>query len=397
MPQLHRGRRGMALLQVVLLGLPLILSLGCGGGTTPVVKTPPTPSCVPASPSAHAYVLNGFSTDTISIYNLNSCTGDLTPATPASVATGGNQFGSEGMAVDRSGKFAYVANLESNASDLATISMYTITPGTGVLTPTTPATVPTGFFPQGIAIDPSSRFVYTANSDDNTVSMFTIDASTGVLTPTAPPTVAAGWSPGFVTVDPSGRFVYVTNQDDDTVSMYTINASTGVLTPMTPATAPTGLSPFGLTVDPSGKFAYVPNPYDPRNIVSQYTIDPTTGVLTPNTPSFATAGSQPSWIAVDPSSTFAYVTNRAENTVSIFKIDPNTGNLDPSGTTPTGLDPYPVTVDPSGHFVYVANEQSGTVSIYTIDSGSLLPVTRSVSTGGGPVSISVTAAAGTTQ
>jgi 6-phosphogluconolactonase len=398
MRQIHSGRpRRMAFLRIAMLGLPLIFASGCGGGTTPVVKTPPTPSCVPASPPAHAYVLNGFSADTISIYNLNSCSGDLTPATPASVATGGNEFGSEGMVVDHSGKFAYVANLESNATDLATISMYTINPGTGILTPTTPATVPTGFFPQGIAIDPLSRFVYTANSDDNSVSMFTINPGTGVLTPATPPTVAAGWSPGFVTVDPSARFVYVTNQDDDTVSMYTINASTGVLTPMTPPTVPTGLSPFGLTVDPSGKFAYVPNPYDFRNIVSQYTIDPTTGVLTPNSPSFVTAGSQPSWIAVDPSSTFAYVTNRAENTVSIFKIDPNTGNLGSSGTAPTGNGPYPVTIDPSGHFVYVANEQSGTVSIYTIDGGSLLPLMRSTATGGPPVSISVTLAAETTK
>jgi 6-phosphogluconolactonase len=99
---------------------------------------------------------------------------DLTPTTPATVATGANAFGSEEMVVDPAGKFVYVANLMSNATDLATISMYTISPSTGGLAPTTPPTVPTGFFPQGIGIDPSGRFVYTANSDDNTVSMFTM-------------------------------------------------------------------------------------------------------------------------------------------------------------------------------------------------------------------------------
>jgi len=105
----------------------------------------------------------------------------------------------------------------SNAADLATISMYTINASTGVLSPTTPATVPPGYFPQGIAIDPSGKFVYTANSDDSTVSMYTIDQNTGVLTPTSPPTVAAGWSPGSVTVGPSGKFAYVAN--DGTISM----------------------------------------------------------------------------------------------------------------------------------------------------------------------------------
>jgi sugar lactone lactonase YvrE len=120
------------------------------------------------------------------------------------------------MVVDPAGRFAYVANLMSNASDEATISMYTINAGTGVLTPTTPATVPTGFFPQGIAIDPSGKFVYTANSDDNSVSMFTISQTTGVLTPTTPPSVSTlanvstglYSSPDAVTVDPSGRFAY---------------------------------------------------------------------------------------------------------------------------------------------------------------------------------------------
>ena len=44
--------------------------------------------------------------------------------------------------------------------------------------------------PQGIAIDPLGRFVYTANTDDSTVSMFTINQSTGVLTPTTPASVS---------------------------------------------------------------------------------------------------------------------------------------------------------------------------------------------------------------
>src|SRR4029077_5462028 len=98
------------------------------------------------------YVLNDLP-NTVSMYTVDSCTGDLSPTTPATVATGANSFGAEGLAVDPLGRFAYVANLMSNATDLATISMFTINPSTGVLTPTTPATVPTGFFPQGIAID----------------------------------------------------------------------------------------------------------------------------------------------------------------------------------------------------------------------------------------------------
>ena len=130
---------------------------------------------MPATKPEFSYVLTGYA---VSMFTVDSCTGMFTATTPASVPTGYSypqNSDAEQMVVDPRGRFAYVANLVSNASDQATISMFTINPTTGVLTPTAPATVPTGFFPQEIAIDPLGRFVYTANSDDATVSMFTIN------------------------------------------------------------------------------------------------------------------------------------------------------------------------------------------------------------------------------
>jgi 6-phosphogluconolactonase len=364
---------------------------GCGGGTLSSAPHPPAPECKPAAQATFAYVLNGSSTDTISMYTVDSCTGALTPTTPTTIATGANVFGSEQMVVDPAGRFVYVANLMSNASDLATISMFTVNSSTGVLTPTTPATVPTGYFPQGIAVDPAGKFVYTANSDDNTISMFTINSSTGVLTPTTPPTVAAGWSPLSVTVDPSGKFAYAANQDDGTISMYTINASTGVLTPTTPAAVPAGESPFGVTVDPSGKFAYVPNAYSVNNTVSQYTVDPVSGVLTPDTPSEVQAGESPTSVAVDLSGKFAYVTNRQDNSVSMFTIDPSSGSLTPN-TPPaiaTGGQPFRVLMGPSGKFLYVANE-AHSVSIYSLNRDGSLAAAGTTDDGAAPVSLALT-------
>lgn len=357
--------------------VPLVLVVaGCGGGNS---TPPPVPACVPASPSEFAYVLNG---DAVSMYTVDSCTGNLTPTTPTTIATGTTpqEPTPEGMVADPAGRFAYVANLVSNAADDATISMYTINSSTGVLTPTLPATVPTGFYPQGIAIDPSGKFVYTANSDGNSVSMFTVNSNTGILTPTTPATVAAGWSPDSVTVHPSGKFAYVVNEDDGTVSMYTVNSTTGVLTPTTPATVPAGSTPFGITVDPSGRFAYVPDAYNPNNFVWQYSIDSVTGVLSPNTPSAVTVGNQPTSVAVDPSGKFAYVVNRQDSTVSMFTIDPNTGDLVPNGIVATGGEPFQIIVDPSDKFVYVANEL-GPLSIYTLASDGTLRFAGSVVTG----------------
>jgi 6-phosphogluconolactonase (cycloisomerase 2 family) len=386
------------LLNAILASLAL-LAAGCSSVT--YYYKIPTQGCVPSSTQEYAYALTGYS---VSMYAVEPCSGNFNPTHPATIAAGGvsPDNPAEQMVADPGGRFAYVANLISNASDLATISMYTIDSKTGVLTATTPATVPTGFFPQGIAIDPAGKFVYTANSDDNTVSMFTINQTTGVLSPTTPAVVSigAGTSPISVTVDPTGKFAYVANQDNNTISMFTINSTTGVLTATTPATVATGFSPFGIAVSPNGKFAYVPNSGSGGTItngVSQYTINSTTGVLTPNTPAAVAAGNEPTAVAVDPTNKFAYVVNRLDNTVSMYTINPTTGNLilnsttkNPNGTISTGTQPYRIGFDPSGLFLYVTNEQSA-ASIYTVNNDGTLSHAWETGPATGALSIAITA------
>ncbi len=388
-------------LSLAILSFSLLLCLGCGGSmsTSSTSSTTTTAACKPAAKPEFAYVLTGYA---VSTFTVDSCTGRFIATNPASVATGYAypQPGAEQMVADPLGRFAYVANLVSNASDLATISMFTIDPSTGVLTPTSPATVPTGFFPQGIAIDPRGRFVYTANSDDSTVSMFTINQSTGVLTPTSPASVNTLISgellsdPGFLTVDPTGSFLYVTAQESTgaTVDMFAINQTTGFLTPTSPATAYTDGVPFQVVVDPSDKFAYVVNNLsggENTNGVSQYTLDASTGILTESTLA-APAGNGPTAVAVDPTSHFAYVVNRIDNTVSMYTIDSGTGNLSPNGTVATGTEPFRIDFDPSGKFVHVTNEGSA-VSIYTVNSNGTLASTGTTGVASGALSIAFTA------
>lgn len=372
---------------VKILGLAVLFAAGCGGSSTHSTSPPP-PACVPASKPEAAYVLTGFA---VNMFTVDSCTGQFKASTPASVGTGyaSPQIDAEEMVADPLGRFAYVANLVSNATDQATISMYTINPATGVLAPTTPATVATGFFPQEIAIDPQGRFVYTANSDDSSVSMFTVNQSTGVLTPTTPASISTMVpnellsDPSFLTVDPTGKFLYVTAllSDGSAVFMYNINQTTGLLTPTSPARVFTGGIPFQVVVAPNGKFAYVVNNLNFVGTpigVYQYTVNSDTGVLTPNTPGAVGAGGGPTEIAVDPSSKYAYVVNRLDDTVSMFIIDPDTGNLtlnasatNPTGTIATGTEPFRIAFDARGKFVYVTNEQSA-ASVYTVNSDGTL-------------------------
>ena len=106
------------------------------------------------------------------------------------------------------------------------VSAYAINATTGTLTPVgTTAAVP-NTNPRSVAVDPSGKFAYVANYGTGNVSVFTIHPTTGALTNIG--TVAAGGGSASVTVDPSGKFVYVANEVSNTTSAYSINA--GALT-----------------------------------------------------------------------------------------------------------------------------------------------------------------------
>jgi YVTN family beta-propeller protein len=283
------------------------------------------------------------------------------------------------IAVDSTGKFAYVANAGCDGGAGGYVSMDTIDPTTGALTPIAPP-VPTQDFGTGsVTVDPFGKFVYVANSGtfdtDGSVAMYTIDATTGALT-----SIGAidgdcreFCAPVSVAVDPSGKFAYVPNGGGlvpNNLAMYTINATTGALTSVGTITAGTaGTGPVSVVVDPSGKFAYVVTESDTRGSagnVSMYTINATTGALT----SIGTiaAGTGPVSVVVDPSGKFAYVTNFSSNDVSMYSIDGATGTLTPIGTIAAGQSPTSIAVHPSGKFAYVTNSASNDVSTYSIDT-----------------------------
>jgi YVTN family beta-propeller protein len=237
---------------------------------------PPSPgSCSPWSVAADptdrfAYVANegGFAPTSISTYAINATTGALTFT--GLIVAGGRAVS---VAVHPTGKFAFVADgFNGFPEENNNVSTYTINGTTGALTST--GTIAAGSSPASIAIDPSGRFAYVTNSRSNDVSMYTVDATTGTLTSMGP--IAAGASPSSVAVDPTGKFAYVANYGSNDVSMYSINTTTGVLTSTGVIAA--GTQPSSIAIHPSGKFAYVAN--SGSNNVSIYSIDATTGALT---------------------------------------------------------------------------------------------------------------------
>jgi DNA-binding beta-propeller fold protein YncE len=251
------------------------------------------------------------------------------------------------VAVDPTGKFAYVTNANSN-----NVSAYGIG-ANGALTPVSGSPFLAGKGPVGVAVDPTGEFAYVANGGTGigtNVSAYSIGAN-GALTPVPGSPFLAGNQPVGVAVDPTAKFAYVTNFTSNNVSAYSIGAN-GALTPVPGSPFLAGNGPSGVAVDPTGKFAYVTN--FTSNNVSAYSIG-AHGALTPVLGSPFAAGFSPSSVAITPLVPFA--TSFAKLEISAKGFDLNESFT--LGTTSNGINP--VTED--------VTLQIGTFSV-TIPAGS---------------------------
>jgi 6-phosphogluconolactonase (cycloisomerase 2 family) len=350
----------------------------------------PLTANIPASDIATA------GTATVTVFNPAPGGGVSSPVT-FNIAAGG--VGPTSLAVDPTGKFAYVANNGCPDAFDGSVSMYTINPTDGTLTSAGPPVTSGDFDADSVAVDPSGKFAYVANSGGGntagSVSMFAINGTSGILTPTgtiqAPCTSGPGsCSPSSLAVHPSGKFVYVANDGGFTptsVSMYAIDATKGVLGLI--GTVAVDGRATSVAVDPSGKFAYVADGGQNSDgsqgtNVSMYSIDATTGVLT--SIGKIMADLSPSSIAIHPSGKFVYVVNNDSNDISTYTLDLTTGNLVSIGTLAATAGS--IVIHPSGKFAYVTS--SGGVAMYTIDTTSgALTFVGTTASGSTPNSITI--------
>jgi len=110
-----------------------------------------------------------------------------------------------------------------------------------------------GTDPEAVTIDPAGQFLYVSNGHDGTVSAFTINASTGALSPilgtpfTSTTTNLPSITPTGLAVDPTSQFLYVANGTDSSITVFAITAGTGVLTAVGGTVQATNLGGAGTT------------------------------------------------------------------------------------------------------------------------------------------------------
>ncbi|HEU5350975.1 MAG TPA: beta-propeller fold lactonase family protein [Terracidiphilus sp.] len=257
------------------------------------------------------------------------------------------------VAVNATGTYLYVVS----GTTSATLTAYSLSSGTiGSAVATMPLTIPgnesDSVVPTNVAVLANGTDVYataydqsaynpggttTSNAHPGWIWSFQV-GSGGALTAANGSPFQAGVKPVALATDPTSRFVYVADYASNQLVGYSVQ-SEGELNFLINGPFKTGNEPQAVAIDPRGIYMYVADALD--SAVSSYTIDRATGTpaLAVNTTGSSNASSdtEPVAIAVDPAlGRFVYTANILGNSVSGFRLNPDTGAI-----TQTQATPYP--------------------------------------------------------
>ena len=177
--------------------------------------------------------------------------------------------------------------------------------------------------------------------------------SNGALTAVSNSPYEAGVKPSALASDPTNRFVYVTDFASNELIGYTVQSDDS-LNFMINGPFKTGNEPTAITIDPRGLYIYLTNSLD--STVSAYSISLPTGTPSGTVGATSSGGNstdtEPVAILVDPSlGRYVYTANFLGNSISGFRLDPNTGSLTTTQATPypTGANPTALAAVPHGN------------------------------------------------
>jgi len=268
------------------------------------------------------------------------------------------------------------------------IYVFRMNPSDGGLTPLQVEQIPN---PSYLALDPSLQHLYSVNEmTDGGVSAFSINQANGTLSfVNMQPT--NGQDTTHLSVQPSGQYLFAASYTSGNFQVFRINSdgSIGDMTDnFQDVGNGTGPNParqeaphaHQILTDFDGNHVFgVDLGADKVNV---WNLDPSTGVLNPNTVPYAAiaSGSGPRHMAFHPDRQHAYVLSELVSAVTVFTYDPvraafiwqqTISALPPDFTgSNTAAE---IRIHPSGRFLYTTNRGHNSVAIFKIepDTGEL--------------------------
>ena len=244
--------------------------------------------------------------------------------------------------------------------------------------------------PSYVSVDKTGRYVLDANYGGGFVEIHSL-AKDGSLGEQSAFVQHAGSSvhpqrqtkpyAHWIRTDPTNKFALVADLGMDQVVIYRFDEHTGSLTPHDPPFTKVagGMGPRHLTFHPNGKWVY--GIAEIANEVMAFNWDAKRGTLAQfqSVKTLAEGFTEPSTaaeIAVRKDGKFLYASNRGEDSIVVYGIDANSGELSFRQRTPSrGKVPRYFTLDPTNKWLIVSNQEGANISVFSVDgkTGELAP------------------------
>jgi 6-phosphogluconolactonase len=318
----------------------------------------------------------------IYIYHLDRSSGELTyAATVVGAGTVNPSFLI--LRPDRSCLYAVNEFYKSEAPN-GTISAFAIDPVTGHLSYQNQQSTH-GLAPCYISIEPQGRYCLVANYETGSLCVLPIrkNGRLGEATDTVQfsgsgpsPERQEGPHAHMVVPSPDGGFILAVDLGTDRLMAFRLDRERGTLSPADPpwTRLPPGTGPRHLAFHPHRPFAYVINELQSTVTVCRYLAHQGTfeALQTISTlPDDFTGRNLGGEIMIAPSGRFVYASNRGHDSLVIYAVDPETGQLSVVGHESTqGAGPRAFIIDSSGTLLLVANQDTDTVVTFWIDQDS---------------------------
>jgi 6-phosphogluconolactonase len=293
----------------------------------------------------------------IQIFRLDAKDGKLTAVDAVAVE------GSPGsLAVDPQKKYLF-ASLRTNSS----LASFSIDAATGKLKHLSTASLPKGENAAYVKTDNSGKWLLSASYAAGKVVVHRIED--GKIVSPAVQTVETAKTAHCVALDPDGKFVFIPHVAPNAVYQFKFDAATGKLTDAGKAAGGAEKAgPRHLAFHPTQKIAFTSD--ESGNSITAYRFDADTGLKPIQTLSTLSGepkkGYSTAEVKVHPSGKFVWVSNRGDESLGGFAIDPN-GKLTSIGQTPTEKTPRSFEIDPDGRHVFGAGEGSGKLAVFRVD------------------------------
>jgi 6-phosphogluconolactonase len=310
-------------------------------------------------------------------YRFDSATGESTSLGLAAETTAPSF-----LAISPSGQFLYAVNEISqfNGQPTGAVSAFAIQPKSAKLTLLNQ--VPSrGEGPAHIALDRSGKYALVSNYDRGSIAVFPLLQDGRLGEPTecvqhkgssvnkerqeGPHAHAAVFSS-------DNRFVIVADLGLDQLLVYRFDAARGTLgsDPQIVRAVP-GAGPRHLAFDAAGRHLYVIN--EMQSTVVAYAYDEANGTLgevqiVSALPKGFPRTSEAAEIEMHSSGKFLFASNRGDDSIAVFAINPKDGTLTPVEIDSTGgKTPRNFVLDPTGIWLLAANQDSDDIVVFRVD------------------------------